>query len=210
MAADVTLDQIIDMLWNHPEYAEWTPKTDTIPATAFRQWMASDDMETLGFVYSMLDDHRFRVEPELSLDEYLKFVRHYYSRCFLENPDDGEWSHSRYSAGTDLVNVLAFHWNNPDVPKSVMADWKQWLADIYKRGSDEVRKCIIQATLEHLLEQGAFRRFFDDWLKDPVLSTAYREALEWYEGGGRTRLGKSPDVQPFVRSQLEKSRIRKR
>jgi hypothetical protein len=90
-----------------------------------------------------------------------------------------------------------------------MEDWKHWLADIYKRGSNDVRKCIIQATLEHLLEQGAFRRFFDDWIRDPVLRKAYEEALEWYEGGGRTRLGKTPEVQPFVRSQLHKSRFRK-
>jgi hypothetical protein len=171
--------------------------------------MASDDMEILGFVYSMLDDNRFSVEPQLSLEEYLKFVRHYYERCFIENPE-GEWSDSRWSVGRDLVNVLAFQWNSPDVPKSVMEDWKQWLSDVYKRGSDELQNCIVQATLEHLLEQGVFRRFFDDWLKDPVLRKAYEHALEWYAGGGRTPLGKSPSVQPFVRSQLEKSRFRKR
>src|SRR5579864_2959906 len=203
------LDEIIDMLWVHPEDAEWTPKTDTIPGAAFRQWAASDDMEILGFAYSMLDDVRLRIEPALSLDEYLKFVRRYYERCFLENPD-GEWSDSRYSAGWDLVNVLAFQWASADVPRQVLEDWKQWLADLYKRGSDDVRTCVVTATLEHLLEKGVFRKFFADWVKDPVLRKPYEEALEWYAGGGRTPLGKSPDVQPFVRSQLEKSRFRKR
>lgn len=91
-----------------------------------------------------------------------------------------------------------------------MDDWKRWLADIYKQGSEGVRGCIIQATLEHLLEQGAFRRFFADSVNDPALRPACEEALEWYAGGGRTHLGKSPAVQPFVRSQLEKSRLRKR
>ena len=124
-----TLNEIIDMLWIHPENAEWTPKLESIPGVTFREWIASEDIEVLGFVYSTLDNHHFRVEPELSLDEYLNFVRHYYERCFAENPD-GEWSDSRYSAGWDLVNVLAFHWNNPQVPKSVMEDWKSWLADI--------------------------------------------------------------------------------
>lgn len=166
-------------------------------------------MEVLGYAYAPLGDHRFRLDTELSLDEYLKFVRRYYERCFMESPD-GEWSDSRYSAGWDLVSVLAFQWESTEVPKSVMEDWKQWLADIYKRGPDDVRKCIVTATLEHLLEQGAFRRFFADWVKDPTLRRAYEEALEWYEGGGRTPLGKSPDVQPVVRSQLEKSRFRKR
>ena|SRR5215469_5297158 len=89
-----------------------------------------------------------------------------------------------------------------------MENWKRWLGDIYKRGSEEVRTCIVQATLEHLREQGAFRRFFADWVKDPPLRKAYEEALEWYERGGRTPLGKSPRVQPLVRSQLQKSRFR--
>lgn len=209
MSSEASLAQIIDMLWNHPENAEWTPKVEVIPGDAFRQWMASEDIEVLGFVYSMLGDHRLSVEPELTLGEYLKFVRHYYERCFEENPD-GEWSDSRYSAGWDLVNVLAFQWNSPDVPKSVMVGWEVWLAELYKRGSKEIRTCIVHATLEHLLEQGAFRKFFADWAKDPILRNAYEEALLWYAGGGRTPLGKSPAVQPLVRSQLEKSRFRKK
>ncbi len=209
MPRDTTLEEIIDTLWVHPENGEWTPKTCVIPGKSFREWMLSSDIEALGFTYHMLSDHRFRVEPQLSLDEYLEFVRRYYGRCFIENPD-GEWADSRWSAGSDLVNVLAFHWNNAEVPKSVMEDWKTWLADIYKRGSEEVRKCIIQATLEHLLEQGAFRKFFADWVKDPDLRKAYEEGLEWYVGGGRTPLGKSPDVRSLVRSQPQKSRLRKR
>lgn len=197
------------MLWNHPENAEWTPKISAIPGELFRQWMASDDMEIIGFIYSQLGDHRFSVEPSLSPDEYLKFVRRYYERCFFESPD-GEWSGSRYSAGWDLVNVLAFQWDNSEIPRSVMEEWKRWLADIYKRGSEEVRTCIINATLEHLLEKGALRKFFADWLKDPILRPAYEQALLWHAGGGRTLLGKSPTVQPLVRSRLEKSRIRKK
>jgi hypothetical protein len=93
MASDITLSEIIDMLWVHPENSEWKPKTDMIRGSEFRRWMASDDMEVLGYAYHLLGDHRFRVE--------------------------------------------------------------------------------------------------------------------WYEGGGRTSLGKSHDVRPLVRSQLEKSRFRK-
>jgi hypothetical protein len=204
-----TLSEIIDMLWDHPENAEWTPKLKDIPGPLFREWMASRDIEILGFVYSTLGNQKFRVEPELSLDEYLKFVRNYYERCFFENPD-GEWSDSRYSAGWDLVNVLAFQWDSSQVLRSVMEDWKNWLAENYRRGSEEVRTCIISATLEHLFERGTMRKFFADWVKDPVLRTAYEHALLWYAGGGRTPLGKSTAVQPRVRSQLEKSRLCKK
>lgn len=207
MSRSMKLGEIIDMLWVHPDDAEWTPKLRVIPGASFRRWMDSEDIEVLGFVYSTLGDRRLRVEPELALEEYLKFVRHYYERCFFENPD-GEWSDSRYSAGWDLVNVLAFQWDNPEVPRSVMDDWKHWLADLYKRGSEEVRTCIINATLEHLLEKGSLRKFFADWVKDPVLRTAYEHAFLWYAGGGRTPLGKPPAVQPLVRSKVKKSRFR--
>ena len=38
-----TLNEIIDMLWNHPENAEWTARLKVIPGVAFREWMASND-----------------------------------------------------------------------------------------------------------------------------------------------------------------------
>jgi hypothetical protein len=41
-----------------------------------------------------------------------------------------------------------------------------------------------------LLEKGALRKFFADWVNDPILRTAYEQALFWYAGGGRTPLGK--------------------
>lgn len=86
MASDITLDEIIDVLWIHPENAEWKPKTDMIPGTEFRRWMVSDDIEVLGYAYHLLGDRRFHMVPELSLDEYLEFVRRYYKRCLWRVP----------------------------------------------------------------------------------------------------------------------------
>jgi hypothetical protein len=203
MANEITLAEIIDTLWIHPENAEWTPKVERIAGVDFRQWMGSKDIEVLGFVYHLLGDKRFRMEPELSLDEYLEFVRKYYERCIVENPD-GEWSDSRWAAGHDLAGVFTFHWNKTEVPRSVMDDWKHWLGDIYKRAPDEVRTCIVQSALEHLLEQEAFRKFFFDWTRESVLKKAYEEALEWYKGGGRMPLGTFPAAKPLVRSKRKK------
>jgi hypothetical protein len=190
----VTVDEILNQLWIHPDNAEWTPKTDVIPLEQVKRWMASSDIEVLGLAHATVFERRFRIEPELTLDDYVAFFKHYYGRCFRESPD-GEWSDSRWTAGYELVSVLSSLWKHPTVPRSVMDGWKKWLADLYKESSQEIRTCIVQATLEHLLEQKDFRKYFSDWRNDSVLRAAYEEALLWHKGGGKTPLGKPPSVK---------------
>jgi hypothetical protein len=189
--AGITVDEILDELWIHPPDAEWTPKVKTISRAQVREWMKSNDMEVLGLVCSTITERRFSIEPDLDLDDYVGFYQRYYGRCLRESPD-GDWSDSRWSAGWDLVNVLSSMARHNSVPASVMDGWKKWLADLYHNGSEEIRTCIVQATLEHLLEQKHFRKFFADWRNDPVLKVAYEEALLWHEGGGSTPLGRPP------------------
>ena len=154
-----------------------------------QKWMASSDIEILGFVHAMLHDGRFRTEPPLQQTVYVKFIQHYFERCLRENPE-GEWADSRCSAGGDLVNVFASLWRDPSVPRPILTDLKTWLGKLYKEGSQEIRTCIVQSTLEHLFEQRDIRKFFSDWQKDEVLNLAHGAASEWYKGGGRTQLGR--------------------
>jgi hypothetical protein len=183
------LRQIITGYWTTPEFAEWTPKTDVIPLSELRQWMGSGDIEIVGFAVSMMDDARFRIEPALTVEEYVDFEKRYYERCLRESPD-GEWSDSRYSAGMDLVNIFGRLWRNLQVPRAVLGDLKSMLERLYREGDGEIRTCIVQATLEHLVEQTSIREFFADWKDDPVLRIAYEEACLWPDGGGNTPLGK--------------------
>jgi hypothetical protein len=69
-----------------PENTEWKPKTDLIPGAEFRLWLGSEDIEVLGYVYALLGDHRFLVGPELSLEEYLTFIRRYYLVALSRTP----------------------------------------------------------------------------------------------------------------------------
>ncbi|PYU18154.1 MAG: hypothetical protein DMG32_26570 [Acidobacteria bacterium] len=186
-----TFEEIIAKLWTTPERAEWIPKTDTVALSDVQRWMASNDIEILGFTYSLISNVRFRVEPPISLSEYVEFIKRYYERCLRENPD-GEWSDSNYSAGVDLVNLFAALWRDSSVPRAVLADLKNWLGQLYKRGDSELRTCIVHAALEHMFEQKEIREFFSDWAKDQVLAVAHEEASEWYKGGGTSPLGKPP------------------
>jgi len=186
-----SLQEIINRLWNTPRNAEWSPKTDVVALSDIQRWMGSSDIETLGFTHSLLSDTRFRVEPPISIAEYIHFTKNYYERCLRENPD-GEWSSPSYIACGELVNIFASLWRDALVPRSVMDDLKAWLGQLYREGDTKIRNCIVQATIEHLFEQEPIREFFADWMNDDVLAVAHREASEWYQGGGNTPLGKPP------------------
>jgi len=86
-----TLQEIIGKLWIAPEDAEWTPKTDVVALSDVKRWMSSPDIEILGFTSSLLSNHRFRVEPPVTLYDYVRFEKQYYERCLRENPG-GKWS----------------------------------------------------------------------------------------------------------------------
>lgn len=190
-----SLQEIINRLWNTPKDAEWTPKTDVVALSDIQRWMGSGDIETLGFTHHLLSENRFRVEPAISIDEYIRFTTKYYERCLRENPD-GEWSSPSYIAGGELVNIFARLWRDSLVPRSVLDDLKIWLGRLYSEGDANLRQCIVQATLEHLFEQEAIREFFADWTNDEVLAVAHREASEWYQHGGNSPLGKPPFGSP--------------
>jgi hypothetical protein len=176
---------------DHSGHGEWQPRSDLIPGDKLRQWITSGDLEVLGYVHSLLDDQRFRSEPPLTLEEYLEFLKRYTERCFVENPES-QWASSRYMAGYDLVGAFAAMWRDPAVPRSVFGDIKSWLAEIYRKSSDEVRTCIEQSTLEHLFENPEVRALFADWKLDPVLCTAHKAATEWAEGGGHSHFWEIP------------------
>lgn len=175
---EVTVASLIDRFWIASERGEWTPKTDLLPLAELKIWMLSADIEVLGFVYAMIHDHRFRIEPPLPVLEYVPWAKHYYERCFRENPD-GDWANSSYSAGWDLVGFFISLWDNETVPRDSLLNLKKWLAKLYFTADEGLRLCIVHATLEHLFERKAIRKYFSDWQQDPVLAPAYKEACLW-------------------------------
>jgi len=170
---------------------ESNPRTERISSERVKQLMAHDDIEVRGVVYAFITDQRRSqvIEPSLSFDDCFQFLTRYYERCFREDPNS-KWADSRFSAGHDFVNWFVSLWNDEAVPRSAIANLKAWLARLYGEGDAALRNCIVTATLEHLFEQQKIRKYFADWEGDPVLGTAFSEAMEWVRGGGRTPLGK--------------------
>lgn len=89
-----------------------------------------------------------------------------------------------------LAGWIASQWKDKNVHKVALAEWKDWLADMYRHGDADLRTCLVTATLEHLFEQRGMSKYFADWKADPTLAEAYAQATEWINHGGDSPLGK--------------------
>jgi hypothetical protein len=148
-------------------------------------WMQTDDIECMGAIHSVITEHYDRVQPALQFDEYHSFVLTYFQRCLLEDPQS-EWAATRYGAGHAFIGWFVWAWRRPERRTSTIPELKEWLAALYLAGDADVRTALVQATLEHLFENPEVVEYFSDWREHPVLSTAYDEAMEWVEHGGRS------------------------
>ncbi len=162
------------------ERSEIQDNKTEIPREKINEWMQNNNIEVLGAVFHLLTDSRYYpcIVPPLSVKDYHPFMMHFYKRCLLEDPD-GEWSYSNYEAGWSLVEWFKGLWYDHDVPRKMLDDLKKWLAKLYINGDEELRICIVNATLEHLLEKKDIAKYFADWKKDPILKIAYSEAMLW-------------------------------
>jgi hypothetical protein len=119
--------------------------------------------------------HHSRIDPPLDPEEYYAFVRDYYMRSMLENPD-GEWADPTTLAGHDFARWFQRLWNDDAVPRSVISDLKKSLALTYTAATREVQENMVTSVLEDLFRTPEISDYFADWRDDQMLSRAYREA----------------------------------
>lgn len=146
------------------------------------RWARSADFNAQGALYYLLFDSALatRIEPNLTLVEVLDFTLPYLDRCLREDPH-GDWTTPRWSAGWDLANWIKDLWAH-EHSRPWLDRVSDWLARVYKTGDDDLRKCVVQATLEHVFEVEGIAERFAHWREDPELRSAYDEAKLWKEG----------------------------
>jgi len=151
-----------------------------VPRSQVVEWMQYPALEVQGAIYTMVADAQRakHIKPALTFEDYYRFVVPYLLRCIEQNPDM-EWVESSYLAGYALVAWIVDFWDKKTVSRKQLADIKQRLAALYKRGDLQVRDTVVNAVLEHLFEQSELARYFKDWQSDPVLAPAYADALLW-------------------------------
>jgi hypothetical protein len=86
MNSEIKLNETIDMLWVHRKTQSGSRRLTSFLERNSGYGLGSEDIEVLGYVYALLGDHRFLVGPELSLEEYLTFIRRYYLVALSRTP----------------------------------------------------------------------------------------------------------------------------
>ncbi len=147
------------------------------------RWSASEDIDTLGALSSLLfdPDESRRISPNLTLADYLQIELPYLERCFKEDPQS-TWADSRWAAGGLVANWIRDIWRDERF-RAFVDPIRDWLAQLYKSTDDpDLKTCLVQATLEHAFEVPGIAERFKAWCEDPGLRGAYDEAKLWKEG----------------------------
>lgn len=172
------LEELIHRLWHVPEHGEWTQKVEVVALDELRSWMQSEDIEVLGLLVNVIFRGKFRIEPSLPRQEYLRFRKCYIERCLIENPG-GDWSDTRYSVGDNLLELIVEAFQE-DADQRAVDNLKKWFTGLYKSGDQGLRTCIETATLEHL-PRTICRKLLSDWKPDPDL----RQTYEFFFGSSK-------------------------
>jgi hypothetical protein len=154
-------------------------KTTPLDRATVRKWMQTDDIEAAGALMDLLGDPKEnnRIDPPLMPEDYYPFVRDYYMRSMLENPD-GEWADSTTLAGFDFARWFNRLWSDLSIPRSRISELKESLKGTYIAATPQVRSNIINSALEGMFRNPQILEYFSDWGDDPLVSEAYRQANE--------------------------------
>jgi len=174
---------------NTPEeiVVAFKPPTDgmatAIPLEKVSIWMASKNIEVLGaLAYFLAEQDNFSlIEPPLPLKKYNDFLMTYYDRCFHENVA-AEWADTSYDAGHLLLIWFLKLWRQKDIRTLELQEIKAKMEKLYREGDERIRRCLVDATLEHLFEHAKVDEFFEDWKDNELLGVAYDEAKCWVIG----------------------------
>ena len=148
-----------------------------ISKTQIIAWMADEDIEVLGAVQEIVSEKSTLalVTPALEAGEIDGFMKVYIERCLRENPQ-GEWGLSRYMAAYELNGWFLELWDSRPKTDAMLASWKAWFARIYRGSNEEIKRAIVDGSLEHFFERPGVSKFFADWKNDPELEVAFDEA----------------------------------
>lgn len=144
-----------------------------------RRWIDSGDLLTWSAVYALMRDSWSRIQPELTADEQVDFMRRYLLRCIEENPAPGEHLHGGYQAAWELAACLKLWRKRGGKPANALRGIAVDLERMFRRGDPATQNRILCGVLEHAFEDPALRPYFSAWDREPELREVYKLAMEW-------------------------------
>jgi len=180
----LALDKIVAELTRPPQDSRPIKDVDV------RRWMKETDSEVRGATCSLLMEsrHANRITPPLHFDEVFDWASRYYEWCLRTDPQ-GEWVDTRWTAASDTASWFIVLWDEGR-DRSYLDQMKALLADLYVKGSPDLRDALEHGCLEHLFERRDIREFFGSWKRHPQLVIAYEEASRWSRNDGKSPLAK--------------------
>ncbi len=160
-----------------------SPNIDKLKRNVVLGWMQSQDLNTVGAIYSLLLKRVYtsRIEPPLAFEDYKNLFLRFYERCITEDSaladDLDSFVLSRYTAAHDFSRWFISVFQDNQISRHHIDEIKNWLRQLYIDGSSEVKLSIETGILEHLFVIEQIKRAFSDWKSDPLLKSAYQSAL---------------------------------
>jgi hypothetical protein len=163
------------------EIVDFIHGKEMISKRQFRSWWRSDDPDVLGAAYFAAASHWSRVEGGVARSEFGSLLS-----CVFESALKGRgatrFSLSNYQAARTFMGWMmeCYKDRQADVEAERCLKWAaRTLATLYKRGTRDARRCIVDGALEHMFEHEGVVPYFKAWKSDRVLAKGYREAMEW-------------------------------
>ena len=160
-------------------YEYFTSQIHQFDYHLLKKWMQSENIEALAVIYGIITEREYskKIHPQLSVWDYFYVIRKYFYKCLIEDHTD-YWILSRFQAGMDLNNWFNTFWEDDNVPRKILKDFRDWLSKLYISEDASVKHCISNVVLGHLFETKEVRAFFSSWKEDQILKEAYSTAVE--------------------------------
>ena len=150
-----------------------------VPRDKVLRWIESaDDLTSLAGLYKLTGDGYYRIQPELGKEAACTAVRKYLLECVRQNVEHDDEIESRWEASRTLhLWLRRLHelgGCSDEIEKTAEA-----ITALFLSSGEEIRLAIEQGFLEHALESGGLRPYFEEWQKDERLRETWEAAMAW-------------------------------
>ena len=161
-----------------PEIDAALSNQDLISKDKVLLWIESvTDLPSLAKLYRITGEGS-RIRPELGKEAECRAVRNYLLECIRQDVSDSEDFESRWEAARTLHLWLRQLLEVGDASDEIKSAARA-ITDLFLASGEEIQLAIEQGFLEHALESGGLRPYFEHWSKDARLRETWLAATEW-------------------------------
>jgi hypothetical protein len=160
-----------------------------------RRWLRATDPDVLGAVYRAVSYHWGRIKPGFTRMQYARLLNRFVAAT-LVRPGKTVYAMTPSEVIRTYCGFLLECYRSSDEEAVKCMQFSvRALGGLYRRATPRMRRCIVDAGIEHLFEESGMRAHFDYWRRDRVLSRGYREALDWAQAQPPAPLAPATDQE---------------